>query len=184
MSSGGRPRAVLLDRDGTLVVDVPHNGDPSKVTPVAGARAALDRLRAARIHLAVVSNQSGVARGLISPEQVETVNRRVEELLGPLGPVLWCPHGPQDGCACRKPGPELIVRAADALGVLVSECAVIGDTGADVRAALVAGARAILVPTDVTLADEVASAPEVARTLGEAVSVVLSEPVPRSATRG
>jgi hypothetical protein len=80
------PKAVLLDRDGTLIRDVPYNGDPAKVVPMPGAREALDRLRAAGVRLAVVSNQSGVARGLITPEQVDAVNARVEELLGPIGP--------------------------------------------------------------------------------------------------
>src|SRR6185312_8681525 len=70
------PHAVLFDRDGTLVVDVPYNGDPARVEPVPGARAALDRLRAAGIPTAVVSNQSGIGRGLLEPAQVEAVNRR------------------------------------------------------------------------------------------------------------
>jgi histidinol phosphatase-like enzyme len=81
------PAAVLFDRDGTLVRDVPYNGDPSRVEPMPGARAALDRLRAAGVRTAVVSNQSGVARGLLTRDQVDAVNARVEEVLGPLGPV-------------------------------------------------------------------------------------------------
>ena len=68
------------------MVDVPYNGDPAKVVPMPGARQALDRLRHAGIPTAVVSNQSGVARQLITAEQVDAVNRKVEELLGPLGP--------------------------------------------------------------------------------------------------
>ena len=97
------PAAVLLDRDGTLVEDVPYNGDPDRVRPLPGVRAALDRLRAAGVPLAVVSNQSGIARGRLTRAQVDAVNARVEALLGPLGPWLVCPHGPDDGCACRKP---------------------------------------------------------------------------------
>jgi D-glycero-D-manno-heptose 1,7-bisphosphate phosphatase len=165
--------AVLLDRDGTLVVDVPYNGDPARVEPVAGAREALGRLRAAGVALAVVSNQSGIARGLVSREQVDAVNRRVEELLGPLGPVFVCPHGPGDGCACRKPRPGLVLRAAEALGVAPEGCAMIGDIGADVDAARAAGARPVLVPTPVTRAEEVTAAPEVAPDLGAAVELLL-----------
>ena len=97
--------------------------------------------------VAIVSNQSGIARGLSSPEDVLAVHGRMEALLGPLGPLEYCPHGPDDGCACRKPAPGLIRRAAARLGVDPSECAVIGDIGADVGAALAAGARPILVPT-------------------------------------
>jgi len=168
-----RPAAVLLDRDGTLVVDVPYNGDPAAVVPVPGAATALGRLRAAGVRLAVVSNQSGIARGLLTEEQVDAVNARVEELLGPLGPWCVCPHGPEDGCACRKPRPGLVLRAARALGVAPADCAVVGDIGADVEAARAAGARGVLVPTPVTRREEVAAAPEVAPTLGAAVDLLL-----------
>ena len=170
------PEAVLLDRDGTLIADVPYNGDPERVEPVAGARAALSRLRAAGLPLAVVSNQSGIARGILTPEQVAAVNARVEALLGPLGPWLVCPHGPGDGCACRKPRPGLVLAAAARLGVDPERCAVIGDIGADVQAARAAGARAVLVPTPVTREDEVRAAPELAATLGEAVDLLLGTP--------
>jgi histidinol-phosphate phosphatase family protein len=167
------PAAVLLDRDGTLVVDVPYNGDPALVTPVAGAREALDRLRAAGIPTAVVSNQSGVARGLLTLDQVEDVNRRVEELLGPLGPRFTCPHGPDSGCRCRKPAPGLVFQAAKALGVAPERCALVGDIGADIEAAAAAGARGVLVPSAATRPEEIAAASEVAPTIGAAVDLLL-----------
>ncbi|MGH9263383.1 MAG: D-glycero-alpha-D-manno-heptose-1,7-bisphosphate 7-phosphatase [Acidimicrobiales bacterium] len=167
------PAAVLLDRDGTLVDDVPYNADPARVVPVPGAAQALARLRGAGVSLALVSNQSGVARGLMTLADVEAVNRRVEELLGPLGPWLVCPHGPGDGCDCRKPAPGMVLAAAAALGVDPADCVLIGDIGADVEAAQAAGARAILVPTPATLPEEVAAAPEVAATLEEAVDLLL-----------
>jgi HAD superfamily hydrolase (TIGR01662 family) len=168
-----RPAAVLFDRDGTLVEDVPYNGDPEKVVVMPGARAALDRLRARGILVGVVSNQSGVARGLIRPEQVEAVNRRLEELLGPVDSWAVCPHGQGDGCDCRKPAPGLVLRAAAELGVPPEQCVVVGDIGSDVEAALAAGARAILVPTSKTRREEVAAAPEVARDLLDAVNRAL-----------
>jgi histidinol-phosphate phosphatase family protein len=167
------PKAVLFDRDGTLVADVPYNGDPGRVVVMPGAREAVERLRAAGVATAVVSNQSGVGRGLLRVEQVAAVNRRVEELLGPLGPWVVCLHGPGDGCRCRKPGPGLIEAAAGALGVEPGECVVIGDIGSDVEAARAAGARSVLVPTGVTRAEEVAAAPEVAADLLAAVELVL-----------
>jgi histidinol-phosphate phosphatase family protein len=172
-SRAARPEAVLLDRDGTIVVDVPYNADPERVTPMEGARAALDRLRAAGVPTAVVTNQSGVARGLLSRAQATAVNRRIEDLLGPLGPWAVCPHGPGDGCDCRKPAPGLVLRAAAALGADPRRCVVIGDIGADVQAALAAGARPIMVPTEQTLPHEVSAAPEVARDLADAVARVL-----------
>lgn len=173
-AGGMSPAAVLLDRDGTLVVDVPYNGDPDRVVAMPGARAALDRLRAAGVPTAVVSNQSGIARGLLTAAHVHAVNRRVAELLGPLGPVLTCPHGPDDGCRCRKPAPGLVHDAARALGVRPERCALIGDIGADVEAARAAGARPVLVPTAVTRRQEVDDAPEVVADLGAAVDLLLS----------
>jgi histidinol-phosphate phosphatase family protein len=167
------PKAVLFDRDGTLVVDVPYNGDPGRVVAMPGAREAVGRLRAAGVAIAVVSNQSGVARGLIRAEQVAAVNRRVEELLGPVGPWFVCPHGPGDGCGCRKPAPGLIEAAAAELGVDPADCVVVGDIGSDVEAARAAGARAVLVPTAVTRPEEVAAAPVVAPDLTAAVDLVL-----------
>ena len=170
-----RPAAVLFDRDGTLVRDVPYNGDPSRVEPMPGAREALDRLRSAGIPIAVVSNQSGVARGLLTRAQVDAVNARVEQVLGPLGPFFVCEHGPDDGCACRKPAPGMVLAAAAALGVAPTECAVVGDIGADVGAALAAGARPVLVPTPVTRREEVEDAPEVATDLRAAVALLLED---------
>jgi HAD superfamily hydrolase (TIGR01662 family) len=174
------PAAVLFDRDGTLVADVPYNGDPELVVAMPGARAAVARLRAAGVAIAVVTNQSGVARGRLRPAQVEAVNRRVEELLGPLGPWLVCRHGPDDGCRCRKPAPGLVEAAASALGVAPRDCVVIGDIGADVEAASAAGARSVLVPTPATRAEEVAGAPEVASDLGAAVDLLLGPGRPGS----
>ncbi len=168
-----RPHAILLDRDGTLVVDVPYNGDPEKVRPIDGVREALERVRSAGIPMAIVSNQSAIGRGLISMPDVEAVHRRIEELIGPIGPMFVCPHVASDGCDCRKPRPGLVRRAAEALGVRPERSALIGDVGADVEAALAARARPILVPTDVTRSEEIDRAPEVAASLDEAITLLL-----------
>jgi HAD superfamily hydrolase (TIGR01662 family) len=168
------PAAVLLDRDGTIIHDVPYNGDPAQVQSMPGARSALDRLRAAGIPLGVISNQSGIARGLIDAGQVAAVNARVEELLGPFDVWAICPHGDEDGCECRKPQPGLIYRAAEQLGVKPQECVVIGDIGADVDSARAADAHAILVPTERTRQAEVLAAPLRAATLADAVELVLT----------
>jgi histidinol-phosphate phosphatase family protein len=170
----GLPSAVLLDRDGTIIRDVPYNGDPALVQAMPGARRALDRLRAAGIPLAVISNQSGIGRGLLDPAQVAAVNARVEELLGPFDAWAICPHAVEDGCDCRKPRPGLIHRAASELGVDPRTCVVIGDIGSDLESARAVRARAILVPTPQTRAEEVRAAPVRARTLADAVELVLS----------
>ncbi len=158
---------MLFDRDETIVVDVPFNGDPAKVVPAPNARALLDRLRAAGLPLAVVSNQSGIGRGLLTAEQVDAVNRKIDELLGPFAGFFVCPHAPEDACECRKPKPKLILDAARALGVDPACCVVVGDRESDVEAARNAGAIPL----------------KVAGPLGleEAVDVILSE---RSESKG
>jgi HAD superfamily hydrolase (TIGR01662 family) len=172
--SGALYDAVLFDRDGTLVVDVPYNGDPELVQPMPGAKAALDRLRAAGLRLGVVTNQSGLARGRFTAEQLAAVNRRVEELLGPFGTWQVCPHDDTAGCACRKPAPGMVTAAAAALGTTPHRCVVVGDIGRDMEAALAAGATGILVPTDVTLPPEIAAAPHRAADLAATADLILT----------
>ncbi|WP_411041470.1 D-glycero-alpha-D-manno-heptose-1,7-bisphosphate 7-phosphatase [Streptomyces collinus] len=147
--------AVLFDRDGTLVADVPYNGDPDRVRLLPGAAAAVRLARRAGLGTAVVSNQSGIGRGLLTTEQVRAVNERADRLLGGLGAWLFCPHAPDAGCPCRKPRPGLILEAAARLGVPPSRCLVIGDIAADVLAARAAGAHGILVPNAATAPAEI-----------------------------
>jgi histidinol-phosphate phosphatase family protein len=168
------PDAVLVDRDGTIVVDVPYNGDPERVAAMPGAARALARLREAGLRVAAVSNQSGIGRGLIDAGQVRAVNARAEELLGPLDGWFFCPHTDGDGCGCRKPQPGLIVAAATALGVRPEHCVVIGDIAADVQAAQAAGAAAVLVPNAATDPEDVRRAPWVERDLESAVAALLA----------
>ena len=168
------PLAVLLDRDDTLIEDGPYLNDPAGVVPMPTAQRALGRLRKHGLLLAVVTNQSGVAKGLISPEQLDAVNLRVDELLGPFDCWQVCVH--DGGCSCRKPAPGMVFAAADALSVDTRHCVMIGDTGGDVAAAHAANAAAILVPTDSTLPGEITAAhanSQVAASLDDAVSLVL-----------
>lgn len=168
-----RPAAVLFDRDGTLIADLPGNTDPARVAPMPGARAAVRRARAEGLAVGVVTNQSAVGRGTMSPAQVDALNRRVDQLLGPFDTWQVCLHGPAEGCDCRKPAPGLVNAAAAELGIDTSECAVIGDIGSDVAAARAAGARAVLVPTRATRPAEIAAAAVVAAHIGRAVDLVL-----------
>ncbi|MGV9883661.1 D-glycero-alpha-D-manno-heptose-1,7-bisphosphate 7-phosphatase [Streptomyces sp. NPDC003006] len=167
---------VLFDRDGTLVEDVPYNGDPDLVRPVPGAGEALALLRARGIGTGVVTNQSGVARGLISTADVRRVHERLDELMGPFDVWAVCPHGPEDGCGCRKPRPGMILMAAERLRTPPERIAVIGDIGADVEAARRAGALGILVPNAQTRPEEVTAAEHVAADLLSAVRAVLDGP--------
>jgi histidinol-phosphate phosphatase family protein len=173
---------ALFDRDGTLIRDVPYNGVPAAVEPMPGARAALDRLRAAGLKLGVVTNQSGIGSGVLTAGEVAAVNARVEALLGPFDTWQVCPHDEGAGCGCRKPRPGLVLAAARALGALPARCVVVGDIGRDVGAATAAGAAAILVPTPATRPEEVRAAPLVLPDLAAAADWILRHP--RSRTLG
>jgi HAD superfamily hydrolase (TIGR01662 family) len=141
-------RAVLFDRDGTLVADVPYLNDPAKVEPVPQARAALDRLRRAEIFVGVLTNQPGIAEGLVTWAQLTAVNQRIEDLLGPFDVWGVCPHA--RGCACRMPKPGLVRQATRALAVRAGECVIVGGARLVMQAARNAGARPILIPTSAT----------------------------------
>ncbi|GAC1311429.1 MAG: HAD-IIIA family hydrolase [Vulcanimicrobiaceae bacterium] len=169
-----RTRLALFDRDGTLIEDVPNLRDPDDVRPVAGAREALARLRSAGIAVGVVTNQAALADGSVSEAELAAVHARLAERLGAFDVWAVCPHAVDAGCACRKPEAALVLRAARECGVPASACTVIGDIGSDVDAARAAGARAILVPTPLTLSAEIDRAPRVARDLAHAVDIVLA----------
>jgi histidinol-phosphate phosphatase family protein len=148
-------RAVFLDKDGTLVEDVPYNADPDRLRLTPGAGAALAALAAAGYRLVVVSNQSGVARGLFAEDSLPALHRRLQELLAVHGVCLdgfyWCPHYPRGkvaayatACDCRKPAPGLLLRAAKELGVDLAGAWMVGDILDDVEAGRRAGCRTIL----------------------------------------
>jgi HAD superfamily hydrolase (TIGR01662 family) len=170
----GAPELVLFDRDATLIHDVPYNGDPAKVEPVDGAREVLDGLRRLGVRVGVVTNQGAIGSGLLTREQVESVNARVEELLGPFDVWRYCPHARDAGCGCRKPAPGMVSSACEELGVPPERTALVGDMGLDVAAARAAGAHGVLVPTPLTRPEDVAAAGHVAPTLAEAVDDLLA----------
>jgi D-glycero-D-manno-heptose 1,7-bisphosphate phosphatase len=167
-------RAVLFDRDGTLVADIPG---AREFTPMPRVGEALRRLRENGIRIGVVTNQSAVCEGRISADELARIHRHIEEQIGPIDGWFICPHAVHARCGCRKPQPGLVLDASRAFGIRPEECVVIGDIGSDVDAALAAGARAVLVPTPVTLPDEVRRAPVVSKTLWQAVELVLAEAV-------
>ena len=170
-----RVSAILVDRDGTIVHDVPYNTDPALVQPMPGARRALQRARAHGLQIAVVSNQSGVGAGRITPAELAAVNDRIDTLLGPFDDWQVCVHTPAQRCDCRKPRPALVRAAASALGVDVAECVFIGDVAADVQAARAAGATGVLVPTPATRAEDLQSTRLVFPHIGAAVDEVLAQ---------
>jgi D-glycero-D-manno-heptose 1,7-bisphosphate phosphatase len=149
-------RAAFLDKDGTLIEDVPYNVDPGRIRLAAGAAEGLPRLRAAGFRLIVISNQSGVAHGLFAEEALGAVRDRLHQLLADIGVELdgfyYCPHHPGGSvpryavaCDCRKPEPGRILSAAREHGVAPGESWFIGDILDDVEAGHRAGCRAVLI---------------------------------------
>ncbi|MCB2185636.1 MAG: HAD family hydrolase [Deltaproteobacteria bacterium] len=151
MSDKKPRRFVVLDRDGTIIKDAHYLADPAGVELLPGSLAGLARLAGLGLGLVVISNQSGVGRGYFGPAEVAAVNARVAELLAAGGVAVagwyYCPHTPEEGCACRKPGPALLLQAAREHGFDPAQAFVVGDKAADVDLGLGAGATAILVLT-------------------------------------
>lgn len=164
-------RAVLFDRDGTLIADPRGSG---RVEPMPHAAEALARLRERRIAIGVVTNQPAVARGQLVKRDLDVMHARIAQLIGAIDAWFVCPHAEQAGCGCRKPQPGLILAAQREFGVQPQECVVVGDIGSDVQAARSAGAWAILVPNDVTRREEIAQAPVVCHNLAHAVDRILA----------
>ena len=142
---------LFLDRDGTLIREEHYLRDPSKVILEEGAAEGLRRFAAAGYRLVVVSNQSGVMRGLISEQDVTAVNSRVAELLADQRIQIssWhhCPHLPDDSCICRKPGPGLFHQAAFLHPVDWKRSLMVGDKPSDVQAGLSLGMLSALITT-------------------------------------
>ena len=157
-------KAALLDRDGTIIPDRVYTRDPDEVTLLPGASAAIRQLAAAGYPSIVITNQSGIARGLISLTQYHAVRRRLEELLvadgAALADTFTCPHHPDFGapCACRKPGTALFERAAIVHELDLARCVYVGDRARALSPAQLFGARGVLVQSRHTPDDDIAHA--------------------------
>lgn len=145
-------RAVFLDKDGTLVDDVPYNADPAKVRLAAGAGPALAALLADGFRLFVVSNQPGVGLGYFPLAALQPMSERIRQLVRADGADLhgfyYCPHVPARGqapCGCRKPAPGLVLQAAAEHDIALDDSWFIGDILDDVEAGHRAGCRSILI---------------------------------------
>ncbi len=143
------PRPVILDRDGTIVVDRGYLDDPQQLQLLPGAAQGLRALHRAGHPLVVVTNQSGVGRGMFTLERLHAVNRRFCALLAehgaPLAGLYFCPHRPEEGCDCRKPNTALLLEAATALGFEPAAAIVVGDKSSDIELGRRVGATTILV---------------------------------------
>jgi D-glycero-D-manno-heptose 1,7-bisphosphate phosphatase len=141
-------RAIFLDKDGTLIENVPHNVDPELVRLAPGAVEGLGIAIHAGFSLIVVTNQPGIGRGLFAPESLGPVWEKINALLGAKSTIsrfYYCPHIPESGCACRKPRTGLFERAASDLGVDMRRSWMIGDILDDVEAGNRVGCRTVLI---------------------------------------
>jgi len=151
--SGDARRAVFLDRDGVLNPRPPEHTyltSAGEFEWLPGAREAVVALKEAGWKVAVVSNQRGVARGLVSTDVLAQIEQRIQRDLRPaaIDGFYYCPHDLDAGCDCRKPHPGLLMRAASELGVDRSASWMIGDDANDVAAGRAAGCRTILIAPD------------------------------------
>lgn len=149
-------KAVFLDKDGTLIENVPYNVDPDKIQLCDGALDGLRSLHQANYKLFIITNQSGVARGYFPESALVAVEQQLRTLLAYAGVVLtgfyYCPHHPNGDiesyavdCTCRKPQPGLLLQAAHDYGIDLSQSWFIGDILHDVEAGRVAGCRTMLI---------------------------------------
>jgi D-glycero-D-manno-heptose 1,7-bisphosphate phosphatase len=141
-------RAIFLDRDGTITIDTGYPADPGEVELLPGAAHGLRTLGDRGWALVLVSNQSGVGRGMITPEQAKAVHDRLMVELRASGVELdgayYCPHSPEDDCECRKPRSGLLRRAAAELRLDLAGSVMVGDRQSDVEAGRGAGCRTVL----------------------------------------
>lgn len=149
-------KAIFWDKDGTLIPDIPYNVNPERISLYADVQANLNRLQTAGFRQFVVSNQAGVAYGLFDEAALTPVWKRLSTLLAPVGVhldgVYYCPHHPggkvdeyAKACACRKPEPGMLLKAAQDHAINLSESWMIGDILNDVEAGNRAGCRTVLV---------------------------------------
>lgn len=144
-------RAVFFDRDNTLMYNVPYLGDPNRVVLMPGAKEAVKRLHQARFKIILITNQSGVGRGLITTEQVAAVNDQLLNLIGrDLFTDVYCcyddPNDPKENC--RKPNPDMLLRAAKDHDLDLPNSYIIGDRIFDVKAGTNAGCKTLYFLTD------------------------------------
>jgi D-glycero-D-manno-heptose 1,7-bisphosphate phosphatase len=140
--------AVFLDKDGTLIEDVPYNVDPELITLSVGAGRALAQLAGEGFRLIVVSNQSGIGDGRFEASALAAVEHRIRDLLAPwhvsVDAYYYCPHTRSLGCDCRKPSPGLLLRAAAEQRLDLQRSWLVGDILDDVEAGRRAGCRTVL----------------------------------------
>lgn len=145
-------KVVVLDRDGTITVDRGYLSEPAGLEFLPGTAEGLHQFQAMGFSLVVITNQSGVGRGLIALERLHAMNERLAEMIrgtgAELAGIYYCPHSPEQRCTCRKPGTELLLRAAADLGFEASRAIIIGDKASDIEMGTRVGAVTLLIAGD------------------------------------
>ncbi len=168
--------AVFLDRDGTLMREVHYCRDPRDVSIYEGVSEALDRLHAAGFVNVIVTNQSGVGRGLITLAEYHAVHAELLRQIGPdrINATYFCPDAPGNDTPRRKPAPGMVLEAAADLGLDLARSWFVGDKPADIECGRRAGTRTILVQTGYGAETEAALEPDVtAAGVVEAIKAIL-----------
>jgi D-glycero-D-manno-heptose 1,7-bisphosphate phosphatase len=169
-------KVVILDRDGTIVIDHGYLSDPARLEFEPGAAEGLKWLYSSGYRLVVITNQSGVGRGFFTLDRLEAMNRRlhimVEEIGAKLEGIYCCPHAPDDGCGCRKPEQALLMQAASELGFDPKSAIMIGDKESDIEFGRRAGATTILIAGGASAAHGRTEADIVASNLVEAARAI------------
>ena len=145
-------RMIILDRDGVINRDSDdYIKSADEWEPLPGSLEAISRLKKAGFLVTVASNQSGIARGLFSEDDLQKIHDKMESLLAMRGTIIdgifYCPHGPRDNCICRKPKPGLLIQIAQKFKINLAETPFVGDNIGDIKAAEMANARPVLVRT-------------------------------------
>ncbi len=170
-------RAVFLDRDDTVMVDAVYCRNPDDVRLLPGAAEGIRGLASAGFLIVIATNQSGVGRGYITEPELTAVNERLRAELRSRGAdfdaLYFCPHTPEDHCACRKPMPGLLLRAASDLDLDLHTSYSIGDREWDVEAGSRAGTRTVLVTNGRPLEEKTTRADYVVGSLQEASELIL-----------
>ena len=167
--------AVFFDRDGTLMEDVDYCGNPSEVRVFPDATEALRRLKDAEFKLLVITNQSGIGRGYFTEEAYRAVDAELRRQIGAdlIDASYHCPHLPDEGCACRKPSPQMLFDAAQEHRLDLARSFFVGDKVSDVECGRAAGVRTILVKTGYGHTVEESRADFVAPDLKRAADAIL-----------
>ncbi|MBI5400306.1 D-glycero-beta-D-manno-heptose 1,7-bisphosphate 7-phosphatase [Candidatus Saganbacteria bacterium] len=182
-------KAVFLDRDGTIIEDVGYLNKPSEIKFISGSQEAIKKLKAAGYKVIVITNQAGVARGLITEDMLQTIDKVLHKWILNSGTHLdglyYCPHHPEHGvypykqaCECRKPHPGLILKAQKDFAIDLSRSFMVGDKASDIEAGQRAGLKTVFVMTgrgEVAKADRKTSPDHTANNLLQAAEWILKQ---------